>query len=43
MVLPMRPPGTEGWSEDQLTAIVTRDHLVGVSLPDAGKAASRAA
>ncbi|WP_043339475.1 nitrile hydratase subunit alpha [Belnapia moabensis] len=33
MVLPMRPPGTEGWSEDQLTAIVTRDALVGVALP----------
>ncbi|MBL6457118.1 nitrile hydratase subunit alpha [Belnapia sp. T6] len=33
MVLPMRPAGTEGWSEDQLTAIVTRDVLVGVALP----------
>ena len=43
MVLPMRPAGTEGWTEDQLTAIVTRDHLVGVSLPDAGRKASRAA
>jgi hypothetical protein len=33
MVLPMRPAGTEGWSEDQLVAIVTRDVLVGVALP----------
>ncbi len=33
MVLPPRPAGTEGWSEDQLTAIVTRDVLVGVALP----------
>jgi nitrile hydratase len=33
MVLPLRPPGTEGWSEDQLAAIVTRDVLVGVALP----------
>lgn len=33
MVLPMRPAGTEGWDEDQLTAIVTRDVLVGVALP----------
>jgi nitrile hydratase len=33
MVLPMRPAGTEGWTEDQLTAIVTRDALVGVALP----------
>jgi nitrile hydratase len=33
MVLPMRPAGTEGWSEDQLAALVTRDVLVGVALP----------
>lgn len=33
MVLPERPAGTEGWSEDQLAAIVTRDALVGVALP----------
>lgn len=43
MVLPLRPEGTEGWTEDQLTAIVTRDHLVGVALPEAGQKASRAA
>jgi nitrile hydratase len=36
MVLPQRPSGTEGWSEDALTAIVTRDVLVGVALPKAG-------
>jgi nitrile hydratase len=33
MVLPLRPAGTEGWSEDQLAALVTRDALVGVALP----------
>lgn len=33
MVLPLRPEGTDGWSEDRLTAIVTRDALVGVALP----------
>ncbi len=33
MVLPLRPAGTEGWNEDQLAAIVTRDVLVGVALP----------
>lgn len=33
MVLPMRPAGTEGWSEDRLAALVTRDALVGVALP----------
>lgn len=29
MVLPLRPCGTEGWSEDALTELVTRDSLVG--------------
>ena len=33
MVLPLRPEGTDGWSEDRLTTIVTRDALVGVALP----------
>ena len=33
MVLPQRPAGTEGWTEDQLMALVTRDVLVGVALP----------
>jgi nitrile hydratase len=33
LVLPRRPPGTESWSEDQLAAIVTRDSMIGVSLP----------
>src|SRR5580765_8587665 len=31
MVLPARPPHTEGWSEEQLAAIVTRDALIGVA------------
>ena len=31
MVLPARPPRTEGWSEEQLAAIVTRDSLIGVA------------
>jgi nitrile hydratase len=43
MVLPVRPAGTEGWNEDQLAAIVHRDHLVGVSLPSAEKRAAQAA
>jgi nitrile hydratase len=33
LVLPMRPPGTEGWSEDALAEIVTRDCMVGVTVP----------
>jgi nitrile hydratase len=35
MVLPMRPAGTEGWSEEKLASIVTRDCLIGVALPRA--------
>jgi nitrile hydratase alpha subunit len=31
LVMPLRPPGTEGWSEDQLAALVTRDSLIGVT------------
>ena len=30
LVLPMRPSGTEGMSEDQLAGIVTRDSMIGV-------------
>jgi nitrile hydratase len=33
MVLPMRPKGTEGWSEDKLSTLVTRDSMIGTSLP----------
>lgn len=29
LVIPERPAGTEGWSEDQLAAIVTRNAMVG--------------
>ncbi len=29
-VLPRRPAGTEGWSEEQLAALVTRDSMIGV-------------
>lgn len=43
MVLPLRPAGTEGWTEDRLAAIVTRDALVGVALPQAGGPEARVA
>jgi nitrile hydratase subunit alpha len=33
LVLPMRPPGTDGWSEDELAALVTRDSMIGTGLP----------
>jgi nitrile hydratase len=35
MVLPMRPEGTQGWSEERLASIVTRDAMIGVSVPRA--------
>ncbi|HWP29381.1 MAG TPA: nitrile hydratase subunit alpha [Chloroflexota bacterium] len=31
LVLPRRPPGTEGWSEEQLATLVTRDAMIGVA------------
>ncbi|HEX6296507.1 MAG TPA: nitrile hydratase subunit alpha [Burkholderiales bacterium] len=40
LVLPMRPAGTEGWSEERLAALVTRDSMIGVSAPKSpGKSA----
>jgi nitrile hydratase len=33
LVLPQRPAGTEAWSEDRLAGLVTRDSMVGVSVP----------
>ncbi len=33
LVIPMRPAGTEGWSEEQLASLVTRDSMVGTGLP----------
>ncbi|HBK80023.1 MAG TPA: nitrile hydratase subunit alpha [Nitrospinae bacterium] len=30
LILPRRPAGTEGWSEEKLTALVTRDSMIGV-------------
>jgi nitrile hydratase len=32
VVVPMRPAGTEGWSEDRLAKLVTRDSMVGTGL-----------
>lgn len=31
MVLPLRPPHTDGWSEAQLAEIVTKDAMIGVA------------
>ena len=32
LVVPMRPPGTEGWDEERLAALVTRDSMIGTGL-----------
>jgi thiocyanate hydrolase gamma subunit len=40
MVLPVRPAGTEGWNEEQLAEIVTRDCMIGVALPKPGVTAN---
>ena len=33
LVVPQRPAGTDGWSEEQLAELVTRDSMIGVGLP----------
>jgi nitrile hydratase len=33
LVLPMRPAGTEGWSEERLASLVNRDSMIGVAIP----------
>lgn len=35
MVLPQRPAGTDGWSEEQLAAIVREGDMIGVTIPKA--------
>jgi nitrile hydratase len=42
LVLPERPAGTEGMSEEALAALVTRDAMVGVAKVSAAKAGSKA-
>ncbi len=42
LVIPMRPAGTEGWTQEQLARLVTRDSMIGTGLalePDALAAA----
>jgi nitrile hydratase subunit alpha len=33
LVVPMRPPGTDGWPEDKLAELVTRNSMIGTGLP----------
>jgi len=40
LVLPMRPAGTNGWSEEKLAALITRDAMIGVAPALAGGTAA---
>jgi nitrile hydratase len=41
IVVPMRPAGTDGWSEERLASLVTRDSMIGTGLAlDPASAAS---
>ena len=42
LVLPERPKGTEGWSEEQLAELVTRDSMIGTGLPKSPAGSERA-
>jgi len=41
LVLPERPPGTDGWSEAELATLVTRDSMIGTGLPKAAAGAAK--
>jgi nitrile hydratase len=40
LVVPMRPTGTDGWTQEQLAALVTRDSMIGtgIALPPSAAA-----
>ncbi|MFQ5425884.1 MAG: nitrile hydratase subunit alpha, partial [Gaiellales bacterium] len=40
LVLPQRPAGTEGMTEDELAALVTRDCMIGVAVPSVNRTTS---
>jgi nitrile hydratase len=41
LVVPMRPAGTDGWTEEELARLVTRDSMIGTGLPKLPPAESR--
>jgi nitrile hydratase len=41
MVIPMRPAGTEDWSEERLAGIVTRDSMIGTGVLESPPGRSR--
>ncbi len=32
LVIPLRPEGTQGWTEERLAGLVTRDSMIGTGL-----------
>jgi nitrile hydratase len=38
LVIPRRPPGTEGWGVDRLAALVTRDSMIGTGVAQPAEA-----
>ena len=44
LVVPMRPSGTDGWTQEQLAALVTRDSMIGtgMALPPSASAGTAA-
>ncbi len=41
LVVPMRPPGTDGWSEEDLARLVTRNSMIGTGLPNPAEESMR--
>ena len=41
LVVPLRPPGTEGWSEEDLARLVTRNSMIGTGLPNPAEESRR--
>ncbi len=41
LVVPMRPQRTDGWSEDELAELVTRDAMIGTGLARTPSEAAR--
>lgn len=41
LVVPIRPTGTDGWSEEELACVVTRDSMIGTGLPGQAGSAYR--
>ena len=41
LVIPARPDGTDGWTEAELAALVSRDAMIGVALADSPSQGAR--